>query len=128
MNITIDILVIGAGGAGCRAAIAAADCGTSVLLASKKPLGESGATSYPVAEMAGYNAGDVSIPMDVQMHYNDIIEAGQGMADEELAAIVASRAPETIRQLEEWGVKFEHENEGYYVFRSCFSQDTVNPW
>ena len=29
MNITIDILVIGAGGAGCRAAIAAADCGTS---------------------------------------------------------------------------------------------------
>lgn len=121
MNITIDILVIGAGGAGCRAAIAAADCGTSVLLASKKPLGESGATSYPVAEMAGYNAGDVSIPMDVQMHYNDIIEAGQGMADEELAAIVASRAPETIRQLEEWGVKFEHENEGYYVFRSCFS-------
>ena len=71
--------------------------------------------------MAGYNAGDVSIPMDVQMHYNDIIEAGQGMADEELAAIVASRAPETIRQLEEWGVKFEHENEGYYVFRSCFS-------
>ena len=90
MNITIDILVIGAGGAGCRAAIAAADCGTSVLLASKKPLGESGATSYPVAEMAGYNAGDVSIPMDVQMHYNDIIEAGQGMADEELAAVVAS--------------------------------------
>ena len=121
MNITIDVLIVGAGGAGCRAAIAAADCGTSVLLVSKKPLGESGATSYPVAEMAGYNAGDVSIPMDVQMHYNDIIEAGQEMADEELAAIVASRAPDTIRQLEEWGVKFEHENDGYYVFRSCFS-------
>lgn len=122
MNITTDVLVIGAGGAGCRAAIAAADCGTSVLLVSKMPLGESGATSYPVAEMAGYNAGDVSIPMDVQMHFNDIVEAGQGMADEELAAIVAARAPETIRQLEEWGVKFEHENNGYYVFRSCFSR------
>ena len=123
MNITTDVLVIGAGGAGCRAAIAAADCGASVLLASKMPLGESGATSYPVAEMAGYNAGDVSIPMDVQMHFNDIMEAGQGMADEELAAIVAAGAPETIRQLEEWGVKFEHENNGYYVFRSCFSRN-----
>lgn len=121
MNLTVDILIIGAGGAGCRAAIAAADCGTSVLLVSKKPVGESGATSYPVAEMAGYNAGDISIPMDVQLHYNDIIEAGQEMADEKLASIVASRAPDTIRQLEEWGVKFEHENGGYYVFRSCFS-------
>ena len=70
--------------------------------------------------MAGYNAGDVSIPMDVQMHYNDIIEAGQGMADEELAAIVASRAPETIRQLEEWGVKFEHENEGIMCSAAVF--------
>lgn len=121
MNIAIDVLVIGSGGAGSRAAIAAADSGVSVLLVSKKPVVHSGATSYPVAEMAGYNAGDVSIPTDVQRHFLDIMEAGQGMADEELAAIVAARAPETIEQLERWGVKFETEDGGYYIFKSCFS-------
>lgn len=121
MNITIDVLVVGAGGAGSRAAIAAADSGASVLLVSKKEISHAGATSYPIAEMAGYNAGDVSVPMDVQQHYRDIIEAGQGMADEELASIVASRAPETIRQLESWGVRFEMEQNGYYIFKSCFS-------
>ncbi len=55
-------LVVGGGGAGCSAAIAAADCGTAVILASKLPLGKAGATTYPIAEMAGYNAGDVPIP------------------------------------------------------------------
>ena len=121
MNKTVDVLIVGAGGAGCRAAIAAADCGVSVLLLSKRAVGESGATSYPIAEMAGYNAGDVAIPMSVKKHYDDIIAAGQGMADEKLAAIVASEAPNTIKQLELWGVKFEEQNGEYYIFKSCFS-------
>ena len=121
MNKTVDVLIIGAGGAGLRAAIAAADRGVSVLLTSKANVACSGATSYPVAEMAGYNAGDISIPLDVQKHYDDIVKAGQGMADHHLAAIVAARAPETIQELEGWGVHFEHENGGYYVFKSCFS-------
>lgn len=116
-----DVLVVGAGGAGCRAAIEAADRGVSVLLVSKKEIGHSGATSYPVAEMAGYNAGDVSNPYEVQKHFDDIIKAGQGMADKRLAAIVAARAPETIEELEAWGVQFETEKDGYYIFKSCFS-------
>lgn len=55
------------------------------------------------------------------MHYSDIIEVGQGMADEELAIIVASRVPEAIKRLEERGVELERENEEHYVLRSCFS-------
>ncbi|MCI8659072.1 MAG: FAD-binding protein [Lachnospiraceae bacterium] len=121
MKKTVDVLVIGTGGAGCRAAIEAADRGVSVLLVSKKEIGHSGATSYPVAEMAGYNAGDVSNPYEVQKHFDDIMKAGQGMADEKLAAIVAARAPETIDELEAWGVPFEMEEDGYYIFKSCFS-------
>lgn len=121
MKKTVDVLVVGTGGAGCRAAVAAADRGVSVLLVSKKEIGHSGATSYPVAEMAGYNAGDVSVPCDVQKHFDDIMKAGQGMADEKLAAIVAARAPETIDELEAWGVPFETEDDGYYIFKSCFS-------
>lgn len=120
-NIYTDVLVIGAGGAGCRAAIEAADRGVDVLLTSKKKLFESGATSYPVAEMAGYNFGDVSIKGDIEKHFNDILLAGQGMVNEKLAAILACEAPKTAEKLEEWGVNFERDNDGYYIFKSCFS-------
>lgn len=118
---TTDVLVIGGGGAACRAALAAADAGAQVIMASKRPPAQAGATSYPVAEMAGYNAGDTAIPGDTQAHFRDIMQAGQGMAFPELAAVVAAQAPETIRQLEEWGVAFEQEGNGYYIFKSCFS-------
>ena len=86
MEYTTDVLVIGGGGAACRAALAAADAGARVLLASKRPPAKAGATSYPVAEMAGYNAGDPAVCGDVEKHYSDILEAGQGMADPQLAA------------------------------------------
>lgn len=121
MMLEVDVLVIGAGGAGCRAAIAAADGGASVLMVSKAAPGRAGATAHPVAEMAGYNAGDPVVPQDVQRHYEDMVAAGQGMADKKLAAIVAVGAPDTIKQLEKWGVRFEQENGSYYIFKSCFS-------
>lgn len=121
MTLNVDVLIIGAGGAGCRAAIAAADCGAAVLLVSKVAPGKAGATAHPVAEMAGYNAGDTFIPHDVQRHYDDMIAAGQGMADEKLASLVAVNAPGTITQLEQWGVKFEREGDRYYIFKSCFA-------
>ena len=116
-----DVLIVGGGGAGMRAAIAAADCGAEVILASKLRLGTAGATAYPIAEMAGYNAGDVRIPGDTREHFRDIMAAAQGTADPALAAITAANAPDTIRQLEEWGVSFDHEGDDYYIFKSCFS-------
>ncbi len=121
MNYTTDVLIVGGGGAACRAALAAADAGAQVILASKRPPAQAGATSYPVAEMAGYNAGDPALAGDVEQHYQDIMAAGQGMADPQLAAILAAHAPQTIRQLEAWGVPFERDGDGYYVFKSCFS-------
>lgn len=120
-TINTDVLVIGGGGAGLRAAIAAADCGVQVLLVSKRKIGIAGATAYPVAEMAGYNAGDIHIPGDTETHYQDIMKAAQGMADPKLAAITAANAPATIEKLEKWGVQFEHVENNYYIFKSCFS-------
>ncbi|MBR5473990.1 MAG: FAD-binding protein [Lachnospiraceae bacterium] len=116
-----DVLIVGAGGAACRAAIAAADAGSKVLIATKKPIGVAGATTFPVAEMAGYNAGDPNVPGDIEKHYQDIVMAGGGMADERLAKILAEQAPETITTLEEWGVEYEHVEDDYYIFQSCFS-------
>lgn len=119
--LTSDVLVIGGGMAGCRAAIAAADYGGSVVLATKMPLNNGGASTFPVAEMAGYNAGDPDIPGDVEKHYEDIVNAGQGMANPLLARILAENAPGTIAELEKWGVVFEKEGDGYYIFKSCFA-------
>ena len=119
--LTTDVLVIGGGMAGCRAAIAAADYGGSVVLATKMPLNNGGASTFPVAEMAGYNAGDPDIPGDVEKHYEDIVNAGQGMANPILARILAENAPGTIAELEKWGVVFEKEGDGYYIFKSCFA-------
>lgn len=119
--LTTDVLVIGGGMAGCRAAIAAADYGGSVVLATKMPLNNGGASTFPVAEMAGYNAGDPDIPGDVEKHYEDIVNAGQGMANPLLARILAENAPGTIAELEKWGVVFEREGDGYYIFKSCFA-------
>lgn len=119
--LTTDVLVIGGGMAGCRAAIAAADYGGSVVLATKMPLNNGGASTFPVAEMAGYNAGDPDIPGDVEKHYEDIVNAGQGMANPLLARILAENAPGTIAELEKWGVVFEKEGDGYYIFKSCFA-------
>ena len=120
-TLTTDVLIIGGGMAGCRAAIAAADYGGSVVLATKMPLNNGGASTFPVAEMAGYNAGDPDIPGDVEKHYEDIVNAGQGMANPLLARILAENAPGTIAELEKWGVVFEKEGDGYYIFKSCFA-------
>ena len=120
-TLTTDVLVIGGGMAGCRAAIAAADYGGGVVLATKMPLNRGGASTFPVAEMAGYNAGDPNIPGDVEKHYEDIVNAGQGLANPVLARILAENAPGTIAELEKWGVVFEKEGGGYYIFKSCFA-------
>ena len=65
-RLATDVLIVGGGGAAGRAAIAAADAGADVLIATKKPLGLGGTTTYPVAEMAGYNAGNPAKPGDVE--------------------------------------------------------------
>lgn len=122
IKVRTDVLVIGAGGAACRAAIAAADAGAQVVLATKKTIGKAGATTVPVAEMAGYNAAEPKTPGDIEKHYEDIVAAGGGAADEKLAALLAERAPGTIDTLEKWGVEFEKEDGDYYVFQSCFSR------
>ncbi len=119
MTIDTDVLVIGAGTAGLRAAIAAADGGANVLLVSKKPVGQSGVTNADVAEMAGFNAGHND--HEVELHYQDIVEAGQEVVDTTLARIVAEQAPAMLAEMQAWGVPFEREHDDLFVFKSCFS-------
>lgn len=118
-----DFLVIGGGGAAGRAAIEAAQKGVSVTVVMKETYLHSGATAYQVSEMAGFNVGDgVCDKTDSpQGHYEDIMAAADGMAEPELARIVADEAQDTLKTLQSWGVPYEMDGDHFLAFKSCFS-------
>lgn len=120
-----DILVIGSGGAGCRAALEAFHAGAHVTLVTKGAIGRSGTTAFRVADTAGYNAADGIVdPEDSPgKHYGDIIQAGLGMAYEDLAEILTAEALETVPFLERMGVKFERDPAtGRFIeVKGCFA-------
>lgn len=120
MIVQTDVLVIGAGTAGLRSALAASDGGAQVLVVSKKPLQQSGVTNADVAEMAGFNAGDGE--RGIELHYQDIIDAGQHVVDPQLARVVAEGAPQILNEMIGRGVPFEREDGKLFIFKSCFSK------
>lgn len=121
--INTEVLVIGGGGAATRAALEARKSGAAVIMVVKGIFGKCGATVYEVAEKAGFNAVDCCGDTEdsVETHFNDIIWAAQGMAEENLARIVAEEAPIVLKEMEDIGVKFEKINECHYVKLGCFA-------
>lgn len=122
-NQSADVLIVGGGGAACRAAIAAADLGAQVTMVVKGRLGMTGATAFKISSMSGFTVADGQVdPADSpERHYEDIMAAAHGMADPKLARVVAEEAPLALRCLEGWGVPFEREKGKYLEFRGCFS-------
>lgn len=122
-EIQTDVLVVGSGGAALRAVLEADAHGADVLVVIKGEFRKSGATFHSVAEVGAFNvpdaAGDPSDSPDVFLQ--DILTAGQEMADPRLAGILANEAQDALRYLEHHGVNFERENDRYLVFRACFS-------
>jgi len=108
-----DVLVIGMGGAGVRAAIAAADGGARVLLAGKCAFGVSGATFYPGTPGWGMQA--VIHEGDTEDYFlEEILDAGAGAADPELAKLLATRSTARFHELEDMGIRFERYEDGRY--------------
>ncbi|MDR3592028.1 MAG: FAD-binding protein [Negativicutes bacterium] len=106
-----DILVIGGGGAGMRAAIAAAELGKNVLLLSKGPLSRTGITPVAGEGVEGaVNDGD-----SPELHYSDTVSAGRGLADEPLVHALAADSVARIRDLESYGAKFKKKDDGSYA-------------
>lgn len=106
-----DILVIGGGGAGIKAAIAAAEMGKNVFLLSKGPLARTGIT--PVAGEgveAAVNPGD-----SAKMHFQDTIQSGRGLAEENLAWALATDSIDRVKELEEYGAKFKKSEDGTFI-------------
>lgn len=124
--ISCDTLVIGGGGAGLAAAIAAARAGADVLLVSKGESGRSGATYYDIAEIGAYNAPDGAGDStdNAEVFYEDIKKASLSMASLQLCRIIAERSSDTLEYIASMpgGDKILEKTDGRYkVFQSCFT-------
>ena len=106
-HIHTDVLIIGAGLAGCRAAIAAAEQGTEdILMLSKGPFMTSGSSFYPLAYGVGMSASTPAIvPEDSpDVHFQDIMTAGSETCDHRLARILVDEAPARLEDLIRFGI------------------------
>lgn len=97
-----DILVIGGGGAGCSAALMAAESGARVVLATKLRLGDSNTVMAEGGIQASVEKGD-----SPQSHYNDTFKAGHNKGSKELIKKLVMDGPETIRWLIQQGMQFD---------------------
>lgn len=116
-----DVLIIGAGGAGLRAAIAAAEAGANVAVLTKVPP----TRSHTVAAQGGINAalGNVS-PDDWRWHMYDTIRGSDWLGDQDAIAFMCQKAPEAIRDLDKMGVEFTRDEKGNIYQRAYGGMST----
>jgi succinate dehydrogenase / fumarate reductase, flavoprotein subunit len=111
-----DVLVIGAGGAGLRAAIEAAEQGASVGLVTKSLLGK----AHTVMAEGGVAAALAHVdPQDGwQTHFRDTMKGGSFLNHWRMAQIHAMEAPDRVRELEQWGALFDRTEDGRILQRA----------
>jgi len=109
-NYFYDVIVIGGGSAGLRAAIEAHDNGSLVLLISKSKQGD----PHTVLARGGINAAlGIMDPKDNWMiHASDTLIEGEHIADYERVEILCKSAPDAIHELVSWGARFHREEDG----------------
>ena len=105
-----DVLVAGGGAAGMYAAVAAARNGARVVLIDKNVVGRGGGTI--MAQMTCAAALGETEPDGPAFHTEDTIEAGRGLCDENLAALLCDNAPDRIRELKGWKVDWAEDERG----------------
>ncbi|MHA1109309.1 MAG: FAD-binding protein [Alphaproteobacteria bacterium] len=118
-----DVLVIGGGGGGLRAAIAAHDAGARVLILSKGIVGKSGLTQTAVT---GFQvAFGYADPRDnPSVHFADSMRGGYGLADPELVEIYTGEAVEAVEDIEAFGARFDRGEDGRLIQRKLDSSQT----
>jgi succinate dehydrogenase/fumarate reductase flavoprotein subunit len=105
-----DVLIIGGGSAGLRAAIEAHDAGTNVLIISKVQRGD----PHTVLARGGINAalGTMDPEDNWMIHAADTLREGELLADYEKVEVLCKNAPDAINELVNWGARFHRQENG----------------
>jgi succinate dehydrogenase / fumarate reductase, flavoprotein subunit len=111
-----DVVVVGAGGAGLRAAIEASAHGVKVALVCKSLLGK----AHTVMAEGGVAAALANVDErdNWEVHFKDTMNGGQMMNNWRMAQIHAQEAPECVRELERWGAVFDRTADGKILQRA----------
>src|SRR5438094_9553067 len=111
-----DVLVIGAGGAGLRAAIEASAAGVGVGLVCKSLLGK----AHTVMAEGGIAAALAYVDDrdNWKVHFADTMRGGQYVNNWRMAELHAQEAPERVRELERWGAVFDRTGDGRILQRN----------
>ncbi len=105
-----DVLVVGAGGAGLRAAIECAALGLSTGIVCKSLLGK----AHTVMAEGGMAAalGDVDAHDNWKIHFRDTMRGGKFLNQWRMAELHARQSPDRVRELEDWGAVFDRTANG----------------
>ena len=102
--VTCDLLVLGSGIAGLRAAVEAASAGWRVVVATK---------DAPQESNTEYAQGGIAVPLaddDLARHESDTLEAGDGLCDRPAVKVLVTDARERVQELMAWGADFDRKN------------------
>jgi succinate dehydrogenase / fumarate reductase flavoprotein subunit len=110
-----DVLIIGAGGAGLRAAIEAKQRGLRVGIITKSLLGK----AHTVMAEGGMAAamGNVSSEDNWMVHFRDTMRGGKMLNNYRMAELHAKESPDRVRELEQWGALFDRTKDGKILQR-----------
>ena len=110
-TISTDVLIIGSGGAGSRAAIEVDDAGLKAIIVSKGLSFRSGCTG--MAE-GGYNAVFKTVDKDdsIEAHIHDTLKGGSYLNDKKLVDILVNESPKRLIDLENYGALFDRQESG----------------
>ncbi|HEY5120551.1 MAG TPA: fumarate reductase/succinate dehydrogenase flavoprotein subunit [Acidimicrobiales bacterium] len=110
-----DVLIIGAGGAGLRAAIEAKQRGLRVGIITKSLLGK----AHTVMAEGGMAAamGNVSSEDNWMVHFRDTMRGGKMLNNYRMAELHAKESPDRVRELEQWGALFDRTEDGKILQR-----------
>src|SRR5207344_829238 len=114
--IETDVLVIGAGGAGLRAAIEASAAGCKTAVITKSLLGK----AHTVMAEGGMAAamGNVDDRDNWRVHFADTMRGGQYLNNGRMAELHAKEAPARVHELEAWGAIFDRTKDGRILQRN----------